>query len=336
MSERPIFIVGSPRSGTTMLRDLLRSHSRLTFPEESGVLPELHRCHGDPADDRAARRLARDLLASVGIAAWRLGLDPEALRHHRSFAGMAGALYEEWARRQGKRRWGDKTPLYVVELPTVMRLFPAAQVVHVIRDGRDVVASLKRQPWGPTNAYTAARLWRRAVSAGRAAGGRLAGDAYREVRYESLVADPQTTLRQLCEFLGERFEPAVLRLDRILPPAGRRPPWPAHQAQTIDPSAAGTWRRCLSGADRRVVAAVAGDLLAELGYAGEETGRLPGAAARFLAHGRDGLGFARWRLTTWDRGPRARQSLVLARARLRRVAHHATGVEAISHPSPGG
>jgi hypothetical protein len=332
MSERPIFIVGSPRSGTTMLRDLLRSHSRLTFPEESGVLPALHRCHGDPADDRAARRLARDLLASAGIAAWRLGLDPDTLRHHRSFAGIAGALYEDWARRQGKPRWGDKTPLYAAELPTVMRLFPAAQVVHIIRDGRDVVASLERQPWGPTNAYTAARLWRRAVSAGRTEGRRLPGDAYREVRYESLVADPQTTLRELCDFLGERFEPAILRLDRILPPGGRQAPWPTHHALTIDPSAAGSWRRCLSASDRRVITAVAGGLLAELGYVDQETGRLPGAAARLLAHGRDGLGFARWRLTTWDRGPRARQSVVLARARLRRIARQAVAAAAMVQP----
>lgn len=313
MTDEPIFVVGSPRSGTTMLRDALRSHSRLTFPPESGVLAHLYRRHRDPTTDRAARRLAADLLGSAWIAAWKLDLTPADLEQHRSFGGVVCELYGAWARREGKARWGDKTPLYVTELPTILRIFPSAKIVHIIRDGRDVACSLRRQPWGPTNVYTAALLWRRAVETGRAAGKLLGPSVYRELRYEALVATPEPELRALCGFLGERFEPSLLCLDRILPPPGWTPPWPPHQAEAIDSSTAGIWRTVMSSDDRAVFEAVAGDVLAALGYPVGKRVRHPGRVERLLCHGRDGLGFVHWRLTDSQRVPMARQS-----ARLRR------------------
>jgi hypothetical protein len=314
MNAGPIFVVGSPRSGTTMLRDLLRSHSRLTFPPESGVLALLYRLHGDPTSDRAARRLAADLLGSAWIAAWwKLDLTPADLEHHRSFGGLASELYAAWARREGKPRWGDKTPLYVTELATILRIFPSARIVHIIRDGRDVACSLRRQLWGPTNPYTAALLWRRAVVAGRAAGELLGPSVYRELRYEALVARPEPELRALCSFLGERFEPSLLRLDRILPPPGRSLGWPPHQAEAIDPTAAGIWRTAMPPDDRAVFEAVAGDVLASLGYPVGGRIRHPGRVERLLCHGRDALSFVHWRLTDSQRVLMARQS-----ARLRR------------------
>jgi hypothetical protein len=316
MSERPILIVGSPRSGTTLLRDLLRSHPRLTFPPESNLLPSLFRLHGDPASERRARLLARDLLGTFSVGQWQLGLRPQDLVPQRSFAAMTAELYRAWAAREGKARWGDKTPLYALELPTVLRIFPGAQVVHVIRDGRDVVGSLLRQPWGPTRALSAARLWRRCVRAAMRDGSSLPPDSYLEVSFERLVAAPETALRTLCAFLGERFEPALLTPSRIGAPPGLAQPWQPAQEAEIDASVVGRWRQELSAADLAVVEHEAGELLRALGYDAAGTGRVPRLAERALCRASDGLGLLRWRATTWDRLPRARTTVALARSRL--------------------
>src|SRR3954447_16470300 len=98
MTEQPIFVVGCPRSGTTVLGDLLRSHSRLTFPRESCGLPGLYRTHGDPRSDREARRLAADFLGSHAVADWNLGLPPAEPSRGRSARASGSAGRREIAR----------------------------------------------------------------------------------------------------------------------------------------------------------------------------------------------------------------------------------------------
>ena len=314
MSERPILVVGSPRSGTTLLRDLLRAHPRLTFPPESNVLPALRRLHGDPASERRARLLAGDLLGSFSIKAWRLDLDVSALAGARTFADAVARLYEAWAQREGKPRWGDKTPLHALELPAALAIFRGAQVLHVVRDGRAVAASLLRQPWGPACATSAARLWRRCVEAARRDGRALGGEGYLEVRFEALVTEPERVLREVCAFLGEAFDPAVLRPARIPPPNGLTQPWPAAHEREIDPRAA-AWEG-LSPRALGAVEAEAGETLRALGYEAPVTARQRRSAACAL---RDAAAFVRWRATTWDRVARATTDLRLARARLLRA-----------------
>lgn len=321
--QAPVFIVGCPRSGTTLLRDLLRSHPRLTFPYESGVLPVLYRRRGDPASDRAARRLAADLLGGAGIARWALDLRPADLQHHRSFAALAGALFEAWARREGKPRWGDKTPLYATELPTIRRIWPDARVVHIVRDGRDVACSLLRQPWGPASVHTAALMWTRTVAAAGTAGRAIGPGAYHELRYEALVSDPEPALRSVCEFLGEDFDPALLHPARLPPPPGRRAPWTERQASAIDRGGVEEWRSALSQRDRAAFAAVGGELLAKLGYPPAGPGRSPGLALRLGWQARDAAAGVRWQATTWDRGPRLRERVLLARAGANAIARGA-------------
>jgi Sulfotransferase family len=314
LSDAPILIVGCPRSGTTLLRDLLRSHSRLTFPLESRVIPALYRSHGDPGSDARARSAAADLLRSWDIATWRLELTPEQLQHHRSFAALVQDLYESWARREGKPRWGDKTPLYVLELDTLLALFPHAQVINIVRDGRDVALSMMRQPWGPTNPYTAAIMWRRSVDAGLRAAARLPPSTLLQVRYEDLLIDPERELRRICSFLGERYEPAMLRPSRLRTPSGRPNPWPAHLESQLDRGNGSRWRTEMTSEARGVFEAVAGEQLLMAAYplTGQRT-RLPlYAKARWRV--KDASGWLRWRATTWDRIPRARTTWILARA----------------------
>jgi hypothetical protein len=269
MTESPVFVVGAPRSGTGLLRDLLRSHPNLAFPDESHFLPRFYRAHGDPGSDAEARALAGRILGVRWVRAWRVPLDPDDFADCRSYAEVVSRLYGAVAARDGKQRWGDKTPQYVTEIPTLLRLFPRARVLHIVRDGRDVALSQIRVRFGPENVYAAARAWKRFVEIGRRDGSRFP-ENYLEVRYESLLREPEPTLRAVCDFLGEPFADEVLR-PSFLPRRMRRPLIGRPSGWIISETDIATWnverwRSSMPRSDRAVFETVAGDLLAELGY----------------------------------------------------------------------
>jgi hypothetical protein len=256
VTESPVFIVGCARSGTALLRNLLRSHSRLAFPSESAFLPTLYRGFGDPRSDREARRLADRILRLRTVRTWGLLLTPDSLAHCRSYAELTSKLYREVARREGKARWGDKTPVYVLHIPTLLEIFPAAKVIHIYRDGRDVALSWIAAGFGPLNVLTAAEQWRHRVLTGRREGSRFPG-SYHEVRYEAILAEPEKTMRGVCEFIGEAFEEGVLR---PTPPQGV-----ASDAEIVSGNM-DKWKRHMSPTQLSLFEGVAGDLLASLGY----------------------------------------------------------------------
>jgi hypothetical protein len=282
VSDGPIFVVGCPRSGTGLVRDLLRSHPRLSLPPESHFIPVYHRAFGHPASDREARALGKRILELRRVRAWGVDLEPAAFDGCRSFADVVARVYEAFARREGKPRWGDKTPQYVAEIPLLLELFPSARVVHVIRDGRDVALSWIRAPFGPGNVYAAAGAWVRYVSAGRR---QREDERYGEVRYEDLLDDPRATMAALCELVGEEPSDEVPR-----PDLGARRMWGLRRyagewqalaaREEIVRHNHGKWRGSMTLADRTVFESVAGELAAELGYPLEGLGRALGRAER--------------------------------------------------------
>ncbi|MGA2435919.1 MAG: sulfotransferase [Bryobacteraceae bacterium] len=267
---RPFFVVGCPRSGTTLLRDLLRSHPHLTTPPESHFIPRFYRAFGDPSSDEEAWQLARRILKNPRVSYWKIAAEEREFAGCRSFQEVTRRLFALWARGEGKPRWGDKTPHYVLEIPLFIRLFPEAQFIHIIRDGRDVALSWLRTRFEPRNLYMAARMWKEMVTQGRRDGALLAAGAYLELRYETLLATPEDTMRRVCEFLGEPYDAAVLSPHHIPREHSRRSAVLGERYQpssaTILQDNAGKWRAGMSLGQRTLFESVAGDLLGELGY----------------------------------------------------------------------
>lgn len=192
-SHRPIFVVGCQRSGTTMLRLMLDSHRRISCGPETRFLEGF-----EPILTDDWKRLSQ-----YGFT------EEEWIRRIRDFfEGIQG----DYARSRGKERWADKTPRYALMIPLILRIFPDAQVVHVIRDARDVAVS-HRKRFGYWSGLKSTVKWPRYVGTARDASRILPDDAYLEVRYENLVADPETTMRGLLAWLGEEWDPAVLNFD---------------------------------------------------------------------------------------------------------------------------
>lgn len=255
-SDRPIFIVGCARSGTTLLRMVLDSHPRISCGEETKFLTDLEPIVG------AHWRL----LVSYGFdRAWWL----ERIRQ------MYGGFQEAYVERRGKARWADKTPGYTLHLGFVEELYPAAQYVHIIRDGRDVVASF-RERWGYRSGVRAANsIWAHYVRTAREFGSRLPPDRYHELRYEDLVGDPESTVRALLTFLGEQWDPQVLRYQEVNhDTTDRYAVFTATRRGTggddapIYRSRVGVGKRTLDPVLRVLLARSGGPLLAELGYTG--------------------------------------------------------------------
>lgn len=273
MADSPIFIVGCPRSGTKLIRDLLRSHPNITFPHESHFIPQIYKLYGNPRNEDEAVKIAAVILDIHWVRTFGLSLTPSSFSDCRSYGEMVSAIFGEWARRDGKPRWGDKTPQYVTDIPTLIEIFPSCKIIHIYRDGRDVALSFIREWFGPGNVYSAARAWKRMVTKGRDDGGRADPERYREVRYEILIDRPRETMEEVCEFIGEPFCEAVLTPNFIQSELNLSKPGGYGTKTGILSSNHGKWRNEMPAADRAVFESVAGELLRELGYETEGLGR---------------------------------------------------------------
>ncbi len=266
-----------------MLRAMLDSHPEMAIPPESYFVSELLDAPGPFDFDRFRTSLAEDRY----FADWQMPLesldqineDPRV----RSAADAVAGLYALYARQAGKPRYGDKTPSNLRFVAAIADRFPNARFVHIVRDGRDVAASVVTMEFGRTRFAEAARVWRRKVLKAHAAGAQLGPDRYREIHYEDLVAQPERVLRSICAFLGLEYSAAMLeyhaRADELL--AGLRDT--DHVQGIRRPPTVGVrdWRVDLTPYEIAVFDEVAGTALDVLGY--ERSGLRRSTAARLEA-----------------------------------------------------
>jgi hypothetical protein len=251
--DRPVFVVGCPRSGTTLLSLMLHAHPRLAIPPETRFLVSTwrdRRRFGDLSTVQQRRALARACTRPRSRIS-TLELDPKQTRKAilaapPTIGSAFGTVFRLYAEQHGAARWGDKRPAYFTEVDVLLRLFPDAQVVHVVRDPRANVASLKRMPWWPYGSVGSMATWAQAEWCSRRNASRLPADVFHVVRYESLVAAPETVLRELCRFLGEDFDPAMLApaAVRDVVPEGKH--WHGNLAKAVSTERVDAWRESLA------------------------------------------------------------------------------------------
>jgi Sulfotransferase family len=286
------FIVGVGRSGTTLLRLMLDSHPEMTIPPETHFVPDLIEAFDDAEELEPSRVVA----IITSDRHWvDFDLDPAELEERLGrmseldATDALRAFYGVYAEKQGKPRWGDKTPIYVTDMAKIQGALPEARFVHLIRDGRDAALSRAKRSLkgGDTPITRPAELWRSRILKARNQSRKLSH--YTEVRYEDLVTDPEPTLRRVCEFIELPFDAAMLtyyeraeeRLAEMahdLPSDGRKPERPGSErlqahAMTLQPPSRenlGKWKEEAAPEDVVAFEEVAGDLLDELGY---EVGR---------------------------------------------------------------
>ena len=272
-----VFVVGCPRSGTTLLQRMLDNHPELAVAHDSHFIPLAIKNESVGVDPQLTpelvtwvtsyRRFHRLQLSEGDVA--------EAASRSTTYSEFVGALYTAYARAHGKRLAGEKTPDYVRYLPQLHALFPSARFIHIIRDGRDVALSVRdwaqggkgpsrRALWDEEPIAVCALWWSRFVSTGFRDGAPLGRSAYREVLYERLVEAPVATLTELAEFLCLPDSPAMAayHVGKTHQRSGRS----SKSAWLPPTSGLRDWRSAMAPRDRALFELLAGEQLSALGY----------------------------------------------------------------------
>ncbi len=270
MLPPPLFIIGSPRSGTTLLRLMITSHPNIVVPPECGFAVWWRAKYADwrVEDSRGARLgdFIADLRSSRKIETW--GLDFDRLRHAitaeepRDYPALAALVYEDYARIYDPqaRRWGDKNNFHLEHIAALRDLYPDALLLHIVRDGRDVACSYRELREGNSASAYAPKLpfemgeiateWSQNLATIRTSFDALDWKGVCEVRYEDLVVAPERELRRICEFLGEAWSPIMLDYAERNRRDGLEPAeflaWKRRTLEPPDAARAGRFRRELS------------------------------------------------------------------------------------------
>jgi len=279
-----LFVVGCPRSGTTLLQRMLDHHPQLAVANDTHFIP---RALLKAAPQHLARaiegnEIPLDDALIEGLLGYhrfpRLGVDVDEARalarESSTYSGWIERIYSSFAVNHGKVFGGEKTPDYVRHLPLLQGLFPRARFLHIIRDGRDVALSTlewagpKKGPgrwdlWETEPLAASALWWRWQVQKGRADSQRLAPGNYAEVCYEDLVRDPEGQLRWISAFLALPYSDWMVRFH-----SGRTTSIPGKSAKSNWlPATPGLrdWKDQMSPDDQALFQCIAGQTLVALG-----------------------------------------------------------------------
>lgn len=220
MKNLPLFIIGMPRSGTKLLRELLNNHTKISILTiETEFLPYWVKNWGTWGGaerlsdykyfDRFYKKVIR--LPYFLYKSSRGDLINPRDWYNRcgsfSVSGVFEALVRHDANVGKSMIWGDKSPAYIRQIPLIKKLFPEAKIIHIIRDVRDYCLSINNV-WGK-NMMRAAQRWADDVAKARSDGALFKEDCI-ELKYEDLLDNPEIILMRLCEFLGVEYEDQML------------------------------------------------------------------------------------------------------------------------------
>lgn len=281
----PIFILGNPRSGTTLMRLLLTSHRDVVVPPEAGFLVWLSNKYGnwnslDSNNSSAVLSYVNDLFQTKKFETW--GLDKSeiirqiAKNKPSSYSELSGHIYHSYAKKRAKEIifWGDKNNFYLNHIEELKKLYPDAKFIHVVRDGRDVACSYlditrhtyksRYAPLLPQNLEEIANHWRNNVL-------RIERDlrscnsSFLTIRYEDLVSRTDKELQKLCDFLGIEFQNEMVSFYLVNRSQNLEPvetlEWKQKTLMPIEPSSIGRYLDTLTKEDILHFEEVAGDAL---------------------------------------------------------------------------
>lgn len=275
-----VFLVGSPRSGTTMLKRMVNAHPLIAVTRETHWIPGYYEKRKGVTDDgMVTGRMVDKLFEHHRFEQMKMCRERlEAIvgqNRGMTYASLVSRIFDHYGKRKNKPLVGDKTPTYVRKIPTLHQLWPQAKFVHLIRDGRDVCLSMRNwrmvhkaagqfSTWQIDPIVTTALWWKALVGLGMQDGAALGKHQYLNLRYEQLVRTPGIECRKIASFLElpysesmEHYYEGRTKTDGHLSTnAAWLPPTPGRR----------NWRDQLTAEQIERFEAVAGNLLDLLGY----------------------------------------------------------------------
>lgn len=287
----PLFIIGNPRSGTTMLRLILTSHSELLIPPECGFilwLKDKYAKWRQQDNYISAKRSSfiDDLFCSKKFDTWKLdrriteekiiALQPV------SYAELCGVVYAAYGSSIGKSYslWGDKNNFHINHMGDLLGLYGNAKFLHIVRDGRDVACSYREvmaknsnSPYAPklkTDISDIAMEWFSNVMRGDSFMNIIPSDQALTVRYEDLIRNPSGTAQSMCDWLGLKFESDMLNFhlknrDEMLEPRLTMD-WKGRTLEPISDETIGRYKISLNSDELNQFEAIAKQALNKFNY----------------------------------------------------------------------
>ena len=265
----PIFIIGNPRSGTSMFRLMLTSHQNLAIAPESGFMLWWKNKYSDWSVEDNTDRLDEfisDLFTSRRFEYWELKESEVKSfikeQQPMKYSELISLVYMLWAKKIDKEDavWGDKNNYYLNHIPELNELYPDAKFIHIIRDGRDVATSYMKlseiknkvhlAPNLPDEIAVIAKEWTSNISTILASLSRIENEKYTEIRYEDLISNPELELKRICQFLNLVYDESMLGFNEYNRKHNLEPKdymsWKAETYKKLNSDAVGKWKSILS------------------------------------------------------------------------------------------
>jgi Sulfotransferase family len=276
MIADPVFIVGTERSGSNLLRLLLNEMPDIAVPHPPHLmrdLSKLEHTYGDLRNDVNFRRLIGDAvrLVELHFAPWPVGLDVDQVVRNspkRDLYSVYAAIYELFRMHSGAARWGCKSTFMIHHVRDVLDHHERPQFIHLVRDVRDVAVSARKSVFCHYHPYFVAKLWKREQELAITWSQRLAADTWLTLRYEDLIRDPQHEMRRVCGFLGSRYSDDLLKF--FEKPAARELSALSRSWQNVSrpvlQNNSGKFHAELSQSAIRIIESVAQNAMEQFGY----------------------------------------------------------------------
>lgn len=244
----PIFIVGCPRSGTTVMKELFNNHPEVAIPDETGIFDWLYNrpLYKKLLPLKASKNLA--LVKSLGEAVTN-EFDALPASKRKSAKSAIDFLLQGYAKRERKSYWGEKTPLNIHYLGKILNIYPDATIIYMIRDPRAVASSFKRYIdhkrgkedfWITEDINKAIKLWKKSVDQAT-----YFKNQVNFVKYEDFVANPQSTVQELCEIIGLHYYEKMFKFYKNSSPSNQEV-WHRETTKPVNQSNIDKWQTELS------------------------------------------------------------------------------------------
>jgi hypothetical protein len=271
MDSRPIFIGGVERSGTSLLYALLASHPNIAMTRRTNLWPFFYQRFGDL---NKGENLDRCLSMMRQYRRLRI-MNPDYERIEQQlrqgnidYIKLFTLIWDQYAEKTGKTRWGDKSLNTERYADVIFEAYPDARILHIVRDPRDRYASaLKRWKVIRGGVGSGAGMWLESVRIGYRNMRKYPGQ-YRFVRYESLAAQPEKMMREICDFIGETYDPVMLSMRgaEAFRDDGGNSSFEQHEPGSISTRSVGRYRKYLTPRWIAFIQAAAGREMKALDY----------------------------------------------------------------------
>jgi len=277
LSCTPFFIIGSGRSGNTLLRSILSGNSDISIPPESYRIPfaikKFHIFNNRNWEDIVSQVL-KEFEDCKEFYTWEINIKDVQKRleniedSKRTLSNIFDELFCTYAEKHsvGSKMWGDKTPMNTLYLDWIGTVFPHSKFIHIIRDGRDVASSyLKMERYDTI--LEAANRWINSIQLAQSFGSKIK-ENYMEIRYEDLVTAPKDVIKNTCVFLDINYDSKMLDHTKQVEKLGDTDKsHHSNLSKPISSESIGKWKNNLSESDQENITKLLHKHLHHLGYA---------------------------------------------------------------------